>query len=313
MILIFNDKNHNYFNNNNFLYSFFMKSPKKSMIKLTRNHFNNSPIRSYNRMKSSSPLIFRKYTSCNNLAGLYQYKVSNKNSNRECFSIKKHYLEKINTRIPEESEGSNLEKEITRKETKNNNYYINYIKNIYESEPHLNKETFIKTPNNKFKTYNKFDDSNGKLYKRRLSSFTDQLLCLNFHKKFCAEKGQHNTSPINKMKSLKLNNLIKKKKSNEIDILRKHSNNLSKSKSKRKNKSKGISKDKDTDKYKNNDKKSKNNIENKKIKENIKIKDNDIQISTKVETLNNNKIKNKTIKNLLCCLINDNELSTEND
>jgi hypothetical protein len=260
-------------------------------------------------MKSSSPLIFRKYTSCNNLAGIYQYKVSNKNSNRECFSIKKHYLEKINTRIPEESEGSNLEKEITRKETKNNNYYINYIKNIYESEPHLNKETFIKTPNNKFKTYNKFDDSNGKLYKRRLSSFTDQLLCLNFHKKFCAEKGQHISSPIHKkLKSENLNNLIKKKKSNEIDILRKHSSNLSKSKNKSKHKSKGISKDKN----KNNDKKSKNNIQNKKNKENkekIKTKDNDIENSTKVESVNNNKIKNKTIKFFLCCLVNDNELS----
>ena len=278
------------------------------MIKLTRNAFDNSPIKSFHKMKSSSPIKFKRFINCNNLEGLYQEKISNKNSNKECFSIKKYYWEKINNRIPEESENSYLEKGITRKETKtkNNNYYINYIKNIYENEPHLNKETFIKTPSNKITTINKFEDSSGKLIKRRFSAFSDQFLRLNFHKKFCAEKGQYISSPINKkIRSANLNNLIKKKKSNEIEILRKHSSNLSKSKNKSKHKSKGISKDKN----KNNDKKSKNNIKNKKIKEKIKTNDNDIEISTKVESVNDNKIKNKTIKFFLCCLVNDNELS----
>ena len=282
-----------------------MKSPKRSMIKLTRKRFSNSPIKSFHRMKSSSPPNFKRLLSCNIIPGFRQEKISNKNSNKECFSIKKYYLEKINARILEESEGSNLEKEITRKETKNNNYYINYIKNIYENESHLNKKTFIKTPNNKF------DNPSGNLYKRRFSVLSDQFLCLNFHKKFCAEKGQQTSSPINKKKSAKLINLIKMKKSNELEVLRKHSNNLSKSKNKSKNKSKGLSKDKD--KNKNNNKKNKNNIKIKKNKENIKIKDNDIEISTKVESVNSNKIKNKTIKNLLCCLVNDNELSIGNN
>ena len=285
-----------------------MNSPKKSMIKLTSNVFDNSPIKSFHRMKSSSPIKFKRFISSNNLAGLYQDKISNKNSIKECFSIKKYYWDKMNTRIPEESESSYLEPGIARKETKtkNNNYYINYIKNIYENEHHLNKETFIKTPSNKITTINKFEDSSGKLIKRRFSAFSDQFLRLNFHKKFCAEKGQYISSPINKkIRSANLNNLIKKKKSNEIEILRKHSSNLSKSKNKSKHKSKGISKDKN----KNNDKKSKNNIQNKKIKEKIKTKDNDIEISTKVESVNNNKIKSKTIKFFLCCLVNDNELS----
>ena len=285
-----------------------MKSPKKSLI-MTRNVFYNSPIKSFHRMKSTSPIKFKRFISCNNLEGLYKDKISNKNSIKECFSIKKNYWGKMNTRIPEESESSYFEKGITGKETKNNNYYINYIKNIYENEPHLNKETFIKTPSHKIMNIDKVDDSSGKLIKRRFSAFSDQFLRLNFHKKFCAEKGQHISSPIHKkLKSENLNNLIKKKKSNEIDILRKHSSNLSKSKNKSKHKSKGISKDKN----KNNDKKSKNNIQNKKNKENkekIKTKDNDIENSTKVESVNNNKIKNKTIKFFLCCLVNDNELS----
>ena len=280
-----------------------MKSPKKSMIKLTRNEFDNSPIKSFHKMNSSSPIKFKRLISSNNIAGINQEKISNKNSIKESFSIKKYYWEKINNRIPEESESSYLEKG-----TKNNNYYINYIRNIYEREPHLNKETFVKTPSHKIMNITKFDDSGGKLMKRRFSEFSNQFLSLNLHKKFYAEKGQHISSPINKkIKSENLNNLIKKKKSNEIENLRKHSSNLSKSKNKSKHKSKGISKDKN--KNKNDDKKSKNNIKNKKIKEKIKTNDNDIEISTKVESVNDNKIKNKTIKFFLCCLVNDNELS----
>jgi len=298
-----------------------MYSPKKRMIRLSSNHLNRSPLKTFHRMKSSTPLNTKRFISSNNLGRYTHEKLSRKNSNKESFSIRKHQFEKINTRIIEESESSNLNEENKKNETKNNNYYINYINNIYEREPHLNKENFIKTPSNKIKKYKKLDDINGNLYKRRFSAFSEQFMNLNFHKKYCADKGQHVTSPISKLTSSKLNNLIKKKKSSEIIILRNHSNNVnkqkdkekSKGKSKNKSKSKGISKEK----CKNSDKKLKSNIKLKKIKENTEIKDNEIEISTKVETVNtasnNTKIKNKKLKNLLCCLVNDNDLSTEND
>ena len=289
------------------------------MIGFTRNQFNRSPIKSLQRMKTSTPINVKKYISSNNLRKLSQKNISRKNSNRECISIKKHYFEKINTRISEESESSNLEEENKKnKENKNNNYYINYINNIYEREPHLNKETFIRTPKNGSKKFKKLDDINGKLYKRRNSAFSEQFMSLNFHKKFCTDKGQQVSSPINKLKSSNLNKLFIKKESSEIEVLRHHSNNLNKrkDKGKSKNKCKSKSKGSSKDKNKNSDKKLKSNIKIKKTTENLEIKDNDIEISTKVDTVNvenSNKIKNKTLKNILCCLLNDNELSTEND
>lgn len=291
-----------------------MYSPKKSIIGFTRNQLNRSPIKSFHRMKSSSPIKVKKYISSNNLRKLSQKKnKSRKNSNKECFSIKKHYFEKINTRILEESESSNLEEE----NKKNNNYYINYINNMYESEPHLNKETFIRTPKNGSKKFKKLDDINGKLYKRRNSAFCEQFMSLNFHKKFCSDKGHQVSSPINKLKSSNLSKFIKKE-SSEIELLRLHSNNKNnrKDKGKSKNKSKSKSKGSNKDKNKNSDKKIKSNFKIKKTTDNLEIKDNDIEISTKVDTVNaenNIKIKNKKLKNLLCCLLNDNDLSTEND
>ena len=296
-----------------------MYSPKKSMIRYSSNYLNNSPFKIFNRMKSSTPLNKKRFISSNNLGRYTHEKLSRKNSKKDCFTIRKHQFDKINTRIIEESESSNFDEENKKNETKNNNYYINYINNIYEREPHLNKENFIKTPCNKIKIYKKLDDINGNLYKRRFSELSEQYMNLNFHKKFCADKGQHVSTPISKLTSSKLNNLIKKKKSSEIIISKNHSNNVnkqkdkekSKGKNKNKSKSKGISKEK----CKNSDKKLKSNIKLKKIKENTEIKDNEIEISTKtVNTVSNNtKIKNKKLKNLLCCLVNDNDLSTEND
>jgi hypothetical protein len=257
------------------------------------------------RRRSSIPLNLKKFISCSNIIRLNQEKLSNKNSLKESYSIKKHYFDKINTSIPEESESfSNVEETKKRKDTKNHNYYLNYIKNLYENEAHLNKETFIKSPSNKKTSIRKYS-SNTQLFKRSNSSVNHQLLTLNFHKKFCVEKGQRIPTQ-NKMKSAKLNNLLKKKKSSPNEILRIH-NNISKPKDKSKNKSK--------DTCRNNDKKSKDNSKNKKkVKESkIKIKKTDTKTSTKVETLNSCKIKNKTIKNLFCCFVNDNDLSTEND
>lgn len=292
-----------------------MYSPKKSMIKLTRKQLNKSPIKRYHRMKSSTPLNLKKFISSNNLGKLSQEKISSKNSNKECFSFKKHYFDKINTWIPEESENSNIEEENKKKETKNNNYYINYVNNIYENEHHLKKQTMIKTPSNKIKSYKKLEDLTGNVYKRRLSSFSEQFMSLNFHKKFCAEKGQQASPPNNKLRSSKLNSLFEKKKSNEAEILRKYSSNINKIKEKSKSKSKSKSKGTSKEKCRFSDKKIKNNLKIKKTKENIDIKDNDIEISTKVDTVNtvSSKIKNKKLKSLFCCLVNDNDLSTEND
>jgi hypothetical protein len=263
------------------------------------------------RRRSSIPLNLKKFISCSNIIGLNQEKLSNKNSHKESYSIKKHYFDKINTSIPEESESfSNVEETKKRKDTKNHNYYLNYIKNLYENEAHLNKETFIKCPSNKKNNIKKYS-SNTQLFKRSNSSVNHQFLTLNFHKKFCVEKGQRIPTQ-NKMKSAKLNNLLKKKKPSEKEILKIHSNiSKPKNKSKTKSKSKCTSKEKS----KKNDKKSRENSKSKKkFKESkMKIKKTDTKASTKTETLNSCKIKNKAIKNLFCCFVNENDLSTENE
>ncbi len=297
-----------------------MNSLKKSMISSTRNQFSKSPILKLERRKSSIPLNLKKFISYDNLVGLSQEKISNKNSHKESYSIRKHQFSKINTSIPEESESfSNCEEIKNRKESNHNEYYINYINNLYEKETHLNKEILIKTPSSKKTNLKKYDDPKIK-FKRRNSASIDHLLNLNFHKKFCVEKGQKIPTP-SKMKSAKLNNLLKKKKLSDNDDVLKINNNISKSKdkskskSKNKSKSKVSSKDKSKDKSKNNDKKSKNNSNSKKnVKEiKMKIKETDSKTETKTETINSCKIKNKTIKSLLCCLVNENNLSTEND
>lgn len=138
-------------------------------------------------------------------------------------------------------------------------------------------------------------------------------MTLNFHKKFCVEKGQRIPQP-NKMKSAKLNNLLKNKKLSGNDDLKIHTN-ISKPKDKSKSKSKSKSKVASKNKSKNKGKKSKNNsnIKNKVKEVKIKVKEIDTKSSTKAETINNFKIKNKTLKNLFCCLVNENVLSTEND
>ena len=286
-----------------------MNSLKKNMIRSTRNQFNKSP-KNMKRRRSSMPLNLKESIDCSNIIRLNQEKLSNINTHKDSYSIKKNYFDKINTSIPEESESfSNVEETNKKRDINHNDYYLNYIKNLYENETHLNKETFIKVPSNKKTCITKYENSNKKLFKRRNSSVIDQLLNLNFHKKFCDEKGQLIPVP-NKIKSAKLNNLLKKKKSSKNEILRIH-NNISKPKDKSKNKSKGKSKEK----CRNNDKKSKENSKNKKkAKESkIKIKETVTKTSTKVETLNSCKIKNKTIKNLFCCFVNENDLSTENE
>ena len=233
------------------------------MIGSTRNLFNKSPKNMKRRRSSSIPLNLKESINCSNIIRLNQEKLSNINTHKDSYSIKKYYFDKINTSIPEESESfSKVEEASKKRDIIHNDYYLNYIKNLYENETHLNKETFIKIPSNKQKCIKKYEHSNIKLFKRRNSSLSDQLLNLNFHKKFCDEKGQLIPAP-NKIKSAKLNNLLKKKKSSPNEILRIH-NNISKPKDKSKNKSK--------DKCINNDKKSKDNSKNKKKLRNRKSK-----------------------------------------
>ena len=281
------------------------------MIRSTRNQFSKSS-KKMKRRRSPIPLNLKKFISSSNIVRLNKEKLSTKNSHKDSYSIKKHCFDKINTSIPEELESfSNVEEAKKKKDSnKNDDYYLNYIKNLYENETHLNRATFIKTQSNKKIGFKKYDDSNQKLFKRRNSSVSDQLLNLNFHKKYCVEKGQRIPTQ-SKIKSAKFNNLLKKKKPSDNEILRIHST-ISKQKDKSKSKSK--SKHTSKEKYKN-DKKSKDNSNNKKkVKESkMKIKETYTKASTKTETLNNCKIKNRTIKNFFCCLVNDIDLSFEND
>ena len=195
------------------------------MIRSTRNQFSKSP-KKMKRRRSSIPLNLKKFLSSSNIMRLNKEKLSTKNSHKDSYSIKKHCFDKINTSIPEELESfSNVEEAKKKKDSnKNDDYYLNYIKNLYENETHLNRATFIKTQSNKKIGFKKYDDSNQKLFKRRNSSVSDQLLNLNFHKKYCVEKGifiknivlKKDNEFQHKVKLKVLNSIIYLKRKNEV-------------------------------------------------------------------------------------------------
>ena len=302
-------------------------TPKKKMLRYARKKLSVTPIKFVERRNSSIPLQLKELISKNGL-NQANNEISKKNSFKGYYSSKKHCFQDINSSIPEESDYISNEENKSKKSKndkigkthiKDNYYYINYINNVYKNESHLNKESIIKTPKANYNKsfYSNIINPNKRdinIYKRRNSALNNDFFNLNFHKNLCLDKEPSNqklpNSFLNKMKSAKLNNLIKKITINEKETTKNNVHN--KSKSKKKKKSSNDSKHKDSNKkIKNNN----NNIKNeKKVNENEKI--NDIENAPKTDTVDNNKknkIKIKSVKNFLCCLISSDEPSIINE
>ena len=330
-------------------------SPKKSRIKLTRNELNQSPTFMKRRRKSSIPLQLKEMLRNNCLNQITQ-DPSTKKSYKGEHTTSKYYLNNmINNSIPEVSEissNNNKDEKIkeekkqkkkkkkkkekkgkkeNKKEIESNNYYIHYIKNIYENEPHLNKENIISSDNKKINdSYLKLIESNKNIKpvnRRRNSAIDKNFLKSNFHN-INIDKDQINSQKtekiLNKMKSSNILNIFHKKQLDEKEKIVKSFVNNSKSKSNHKNKEK--SKNKDKDKIKEKDKDDENIINNvnninefrnsiTKIKK-IKQK-NSFDNERKTETENNTeklKINKKCrFKKLFCCFINNGDSSIENE
>lgn len=331
-------------------------SPIKNTIKIARKEFAKTP-KYKKRRKSSIPLQLVEFIKNNELN--QNKNESTKNSYRIDFSGKKNYLRDIiNSSIPEESENSsninnkddkNKKDKKENKQTKNgienNNYYIHYIKNVYENEPHFKKNRILKSEkklNNE--DFKKFEENNENMrlsYKRRHSCFNKNVLKSNTNNlNMILEKenlnSKLNNSIINKKKVVKLSSLIHKKKNleeREKDHIKVYNNSHGKNnKISNKDKKKTKKKEKDKDKEKedgkeNNKEKDKfmdeeNNIilESTKKDENInkkkKVKQKTSIESDKKEEIENN-TSNKTnikskFKKFLCCFINNEDSSFDN-
>lgn len=312
-------------------------SPNKITIKNTRNEFTNSPLKNRKRRKSSIPLQLRELIK-NNCFNQISTEGSTKNSKKGELSGKKRYVKDIiNTSIPEESENSSNNKEDKKANAKmeqnnkdnkneigNKNYYIHYIKNIYEKESHLNKENILKSEKKKANHYEKFIEGKRHfkpIYKRRNSELNNLNLKSNFHNfNFNMDK-----EPLRS--SIKSSTIIDKKKSSEMEELIHKKNIKEKNKSKKKKKEKHKNKNKEN----HNNKEVKNNPINNfncdspkkssgSINKQKKVKEKELlENEKKTENENNNENKNvknqkmNKLKKLFCCLINKCESSIENE
>ena len=342
------------------------KSPSnKNTIKLARNELIKSPIKYRERRKSFIPQNALAFIRNNYLKQVKPEII--KYSCKGDYSAKKKYLKEIsNTNIPEESGNFNKtsikrnkkgkknkkekkdkkEDQEIKNEIENNNYYIHYIKNVYEDENHLNKKSIIKSAdkeNNEIKV--KFLESNKNVkpfYRRRNSALNRNIFKSNLNNvNLLLDKEQINQkfpfSIINKKKSaaeistlIHKNNLDEKKKEMIKSFLHKSSSN--KNKSKHKNKERNKSKDKEKEKNKGKDKEKNKEKENDKV---IDLKNNeddnkkkdeysnqkekekellDNEIKTEMDTNNkSSKIKKKRKLKFLCCFFGNADSSFEND
>ena len=333
-------------------------SPIKNTIKIARKEFAKTP-KYKKRRKSSIPLQLGEFIKNNELN---QNKgESTKNSYRIDFSGKKNYLRDIiNSSIPEESENSsninnkddkNKKDKKENKQTKNgienNNYYIHYIKNVYENEPHFKKNRILKNEkklNNE--DFKKFEENNENMrlsYKRRHICFNKDFLKSNVNNlNMILEKENLNSkltnSIINKKKVVKLSSLIHNKKNleeREKDHIKAYNNshgknnkisNKDKKKTKKKEKDKEKDKDKEYDKENNKEKNKFMDEENIIISESTKKDENinkkkKVKQKTSIESEKKEEIENNTsnktnikskFKKFLCCFINNEDSSFDN-
>ena len=328
-----------------------ISNENKNTIKLARKELTKSPPKYRERRKSSIPLKLVEFIRNNELNQIKPDPT--KNSYKGAFSSKKNFLkEMININIPEESDDSSNKKEKknkkikktkrtkkekkekkekheTKNEIENNNYYIHYIKNIYENEHHLNKENIFKSANKENNDIQmKLMESNKnlkKFYKRRNSALNRNLLKSNINNiNLILDKEQINKkfplSIISKKKSAEIgsflhkNNLDEKKKDITKSYYNKNSNRKNKSKHKSKEKKKNKEKDKELDKNQDNNDENILNDDNRKKSENTNKNDKEIlENEKKTEIESNNKNSKIRIKKIFCCFINDGDSSIEND
>ena len=306
-------------------------SPNRNTFKKAGNELNKFPLKYSQRRKSSIPLHIREFIS-NNAFNQINQECSTKNSYNK-YSDKK-CKDIINNSIPEVSENSSQNQEEknkkktkkgakkeTKNEIENNNYYIHYIKNVYEKEPHLSKESIIKSEMKKYNdNYMKYiyGKKNFRKKHRRNSEVNKYIFKSNLHNL------NMDKEPIRKdKKSTTL--IINKKQSNEII-----NHNNQNSEEKEKNRSNRKNKEKQKNKRKQDNKECKdNNIFHmigdspKKNNDTINTKRKEKEaLENEKKTKNDNNNENKNVKSskimnklkkFFCCLINNGESSIEKD
>ena len=352
-------------------------SNKKNPIKMAKIEFANTPIHLRKRRKSSIPLQLVEFLRNKELNQIKPESSAKKSFKGE-FSNKKIISKNVNKKkIPDLSVSSSQKKEEKFKKDKNkkdkdkkdknkkdkkekgrtkekrqtnngienNNYYIHFIKNVYEKEPHLNKDNIVQSfSKNINESFQKFRESKH-IRKRRNSAldknfFKNNINNINLILEKEKLKQKLSNSNLNKKKSYEISSLlhIKKYEEKEKETIKLLNNSMRRSnKSRHKNKEKAKNKDKyknnEKEKDKNNDKEKdkindNNNEEknendfNKKETDNInnesKMEKKDLLDSENKKETNNNtenattKKRNK-LKKLWCCFISNGDSSIEND
>ena len=299
---------------------------------LTKSSISNMIHSKKKRRKSSIPLQLREMKRKTGLNQKVPNELIRKSVQNNFHSKKKILGDIINTSIPEVSENSSINNK-DKKDIENNNFYIHYIKNVYEKEPHLNKESIVNNKSNiKQKinnTYLKFleSDKNIKpLNWRRNSCFNNNFLKSNFHNNnnlinFILDKEHLNSkkavSIINKKNSTEIGSMFHKTKLGKKEKLK---TTINKSKNKSRHRNKVKSKNKYKSKEKDNNEDINNIYENRhSITSANKAKQKDLlenEKKTDKESNNTNLKINKRkskFRKFLCCFISNGDSSIEND
>ena len=306
-----------------------MNTPKKGFKRSSKRLLTNANLKYRGKRHSLNPGDIKNFLSSDLTNINQENKVLRKSLKNDLnLSYKNIYLKELNSSIPEvpESVSNSIEEKKNSKIkskkniVQNNKYFINVIKNVYENEHHLNKNSLIKKKSNYINSsFTNNQDSNNKttnIFKRRNSAVNKDLFGLNFDKNIIMEKLNMNnrnvsSTNVHKLKNDEINNLLHKKNLNneEKEIVKTYFRKGRNSMPKKGNKSKNKNKSKVSGKK---SKKNNENINNKKkVKEPDKVKDNDIENSTKAETVTNS--TKKKFKKFLCCLINNDNSSIENE
>ena len=306
-----------------------MNTPKKGFKRSSKRLLTNANLKYRGKRHSLNPGDIKNFLSSDLTNINQENKVLRKSLKNDLnLSYKNIYLQELNSSIPEvpESVSNSIEEKKNSKIkskkniVQNNKYFINVIKNVYENEHHLNKNSLIKKKSNYINSsFTNNQDSNNKttnIFKRRNSAVNKDLFGLNFDKNIIMEKLNMNnrnvsSTNVHKLKNDEINNLLHKKNLNneEKEIVKTYFRKGRNSMPKKGNKSKNKNKSKVSGKK---SKKNNENINNKKkVKEPDKVKDNDIENSTKAETVTNS--TKKKFKKFLCCLINNDNSSIENE
>ena len=205
-----------------------MQTPKKGLKRSSKRLLTNTPLKFRGRRHSLNSVELKKFVS-SDLTNINPEKNEIRKSLKDKLNLsyRNIYLKDLNSSIPEvpESASNSIdEKKCSKIKSKknivqNNKNYINVIKNVYENEHHLNKNSLIKKkPNYLNSSFTNHLDSNHKLIKiskRRNSAINKDFFGLNFDKNIIMEKLNMNrnvsSTNIHKLKSEEINDLLHKK------------------------------------------------------------------------------------------------------